>query len=219
GLQTTERDRPEGQKLESTPAPRVEVQVEADPGITSSRQILVGAITLSGLQALEPAHFASVIEPRLGQVLDDSALRALTGAIAQQAQLRGYAFATALIEVQRLSHGILTVRVDEGRIDEIRIEGVDHPAVRDTLGPLVSGAPARLAEVERRLLIAEDIDGVRIRNTRYIREDARGILLVEVEKDPASAWVTISNQGTRPVGPVQLRIDADLNSLLASDDS
>src|SRR5690606_375591 len=114
---------------------------------------------------------------------------------------------------------ILTVRVDEGRIDEIRIEGVDHPAVRDTLGPLVSGAPARLAEVERRLLIAEDIDGVRIRNTRYIREDARGILLVEVEKDPASAWVTISNQGTRPVVPVQLRIDADLNSLLASDDS
>src|SRR5690606_24109255 len=28
-----------------------------------------------------------------------------------------------------------------------------------------------------------------------------------------------SNQGTRPVGPTQLRIDADINGLLASDDS
>lgn len=218
-VQGAERPHEETPRPEHSSAPRVDIQAGVDPTSASGREILVGAIALSGLQALEPADFAEVIEPRLGQVLDDAALRALTGAIAQQAQSHGFAFATALIEPQRLSSGILTVHVDEGRIDEIRIEGAEHPSVRAALAPLASGAPARLAEVERRLLLAEDIDGVHIRNSRYVREGDRGILLVEVVSDPFTARAVVSNQGTRPVGPVQLRIDADVNGLLAADDS
>src|SRR5690606_8341121 len=187
-----------------------------DPG---GHDVRVGAIALTGLEALQPADFAEIIEPRLGQPLDDAALRALTGAIAQQARARGFAFASAAVEPQLLSLGVLKVRVDEGRIDEIRLEGEDLDSVRAALAPLTNGAPARLAEVERRLLIAQDIDGVHIRNSRYIREHGRGVLVVEVETDPVSARATLSNQGTRPVGPTQLRIDADINGLLASDDS
>jgi hemolysin activation/secretion protein len=217
-LQAPERSQAEAQVPERPP-PRVDVQLETAATPSEGREILVGAITLSGLQALQPADFAGVIEPRLGQVLDDDALRALTGAITQQAQARGFAFATAVIEPQTLANGVLTVTVNEGRIDEVRVEGADLASVHAALAPLVTGAPARLADVERRLLIAEDIDGVDVRSSRYVREGDRGVLVVEVAKDPFSATVTLSNQGTRPVGPEQVRIDAEVNGLLASDDS
>lgn len=200
-------------------SPSVDVEVAPEPTDPGGHDVRVGAIALTGLEALQPADFAEIIEPRLGQPLDDAALRALTGAIAQQARARGFAFASAAVEPQLLSLGVLKVRVDEGRIDEIRLEGEDLDSVRAALAPLTNGAPARLAEVERRLLIAQDIDGVHIRNSRYIREHGRGVLVVEVETDPVSARATLSNQGTRPVGPTQLRIDADINGLLASDDS
>lgn len=218
-VQGVERPQPEVQTPERSSAPHVDIRSETGTSPVNDRQVLVGAITLSGLQALEPADFAEIIEPRLGQMLDDAALRALTGAIAQQAQSRGFAFATALIEPQRVSQGVLTVHVDEGRIDEIRIEGDNHPSVRAALAPLASGAPARLAQVERRLLLAEDIDGVRITSSRYFREGDKGILLVGIALDSFSATVVASNHGTRPVGPAQVRIDADINGLMASDDT
>src|SRR5690606_8119426 len=164
GAQTA-LDRVQGNELPRTELPdsgqarsrAAEVQVDAPANPAGAGQeILVGAITFAGLQHLAPADFANVISPRLGQLLDDSALHALTGAVVQQAQVRGYAFAAAWIEPQQIPNGVLTIHVDEGRIDEIRYLGDDHPAVRAALAPLVSGRPALLAEVERRLLLAED---------------------------------------------------------------
>lgn len=227
GAQTA-LDRVQGNELPRTELPdsgqarsrAAEVQVDAPANPAGAGQeILVGAITFAGLQHLAPADFANVISPRLGQLLDDSALHALTGAVVQQAQVRGYAFATAWIEPQQIPNGVLTIHVDEGRIDEIRYLGDDHPAVRTALAPLVSGRPALLAEVEHRLLLAEDIDGAHISDSRYVRERDRGILVITVERDRAAARVVLANEGTKPVGPVQLRIEADINGLLASDDT
>lgn len=213
------RAQAETEPAERSDPPPVEIQTQPAESRSNGPEILVGAIVLTGLEALEPADFAGVISSRLGQTIDDAGLRALAGAIAQEAQSRGFAFATARIEPQRLSNGILTIRVDEGRIDEVRLAGADEPAVRAALAPLINGAPARLADVERRLLIAGDIGGIHIRNSRYIREEGRGVLLVELTKDRFIGRAALSNEGTKPLGPAQVRIEADVNGLLAHDDS
>ena len=217
-VQRGERSPVEDRTVPPSAQPGVEVQVEQPESVPGGREVLVGAVVLAGLEVLQPADFAEVITPRLGQVLDEAGLRELTGAVAAEARSRGFPFATASIEPQRLTSGVLTVHVDEGRIDELRFDGPATPAVRAALAPLVSGAPARLSDVEHRLLIAGDIDGARIRNSRYIREQGRGILLIELSRDPAVVRAALSNEGTKPLGPVQLRIDADVNGLLADDD-
>lgn len=186
---------------------------------TGAAPLLVGAVAIEGLVALTPADFAPVIAPRIGSLLGPAELAALASAIAAQAQARGYPFASAWIEPQRIANGVLRVRIDEGRIDEIRVQGGDHPAVRRALQPLANGAPARLQDVERRLLIAGDIDGVRITASRFVREGNRGILLVSVTQDRVTARASLSNEGTKPLGPEQLRVDVDLNAIFASDDS
>ena len=207
---------------DTAPPPRTTIPIEVEPVRTAESgggSVLVGAVTLSGLQAMTPADFADTIVERVGHTLDSIQLAGLASEIAARARDRGYAFATAWIESQRLANGVLVVHVDEGRIDEIRFDGPEQSAVRRALAPLISGKPARVEEVERRLLIAGDIDGVRIRSSRFLREKDRGILLVRVTQDHVSARAEISNDGTRPIGPEELHIDVDFNGLLAADDA
>lgn len=205
---------------ESKPRPRVDVTTPA-PATASAETggIFVGAITVSGLQALVPADFADIIAERIGRTLTSDDLAALANAISERMRARGFPLGTARIEAQRLTNGVLVVRADEGRIDEIRIDGASLEAVREALAPLQNARPVRLRDIERRLLIAGDIDGVQVQSSRFFREGDRGILLVKVTHDRVAAWSNLSNQGTRPVGPEQARLQVNVHGVLASDDS
>ncbi|MEZ0243153.1 MAG: ShlB/FhaC/HecB family hemolysin secretion/activation protein [Sphingomonas sp.] len=201
-----------------TPIP-IEVDAPSGGGPGGEGTVLVGAVTLIGLKALTPADFADIIVARVGQTLGPAELAALATAIAGRARARGYLFASAWIEPQRVSNGVLVVHVDEGRIDEIRFDGPVHPSVLRTLAPLADGRPARIEDVERRLLIAGDIDGVRISGSRFVRENGKGVLIVRVTQDNVAVRLQLSNDGTRPLGPAQARIDVDFNAVLFSDDA
>jgi hemolysin activation/secretion protein len=205
---------------EPTPAPDSPVlNVEASTARAApSTGLQIGAVRFDGLQALTPADFADVIEPFLGRSASPSDLADLAEKIAARARARGYVFATAGIEPQRLVVGVLTVTVDEGQVDEVRIDGPDHPAIRAALAPLTTGRPATLAEVERRLLIAGDIDGVWVRSARYVREGRRGVLIVKPEVTRTAGRLAISNDNVSAIGPEMAYARFDLRQLAASDD-
>lgn len=212
----------EDRALEKTEAPRPapRIEVETAPAVAeSTRAILVGAVVLRGLQTLAPGDFADILATRVGRTLSPAELTDLANAIAERARARGLVFASASIGAQQLRNGVLTVDVDEGRLDEIRFDGPEQPAVRAALEPLANGAPVRIGELERRVLIAGDIDGVRIRGSRFLREKGKGVLLVKVTTDHVVGRATLANEGTKPLGPEQLTLQVDFNALLASDDS
>ena len=129
-IQPSVRPPEETQAAPPASQPQVDVRIEQEETPSGGPAVMVGAIVLNGLEALEPADFADVISSRLGQTIDEAGLRALAAAVAQEAHVRGFAFATARIAPQRVSNGVLAIEVDEGRIDEVRLEGADEPAVR-----------------------------------------------------------------------------------------
>ena len=219
GLITGERPTPRDRDAERRTAPTVEVERATTAASAQAGQsIQVGAITLSGLERLTPADFTDILTNSIGRRFSPRALYGLTNAIANRMRARGYVFATAAISPQRMTAGVLVVTVDEGRIDEVRFDGPVSQAVKDDLTPLAGAGPVTKGEVERRLLLAGDNSGTRVRSSKFFREGQRGILLVSVAHDPASVRVALTNQGTRTIGPVQLRIDADLNGLIDSHD-
>ncbi|UYY59176.1 ShlB/FhaC/HecB family hemolysin secretion/activation protein [Sphingomonas sp. S2-65] len=208
---------PDEATAQAKPA-RIDVDARPAPA-TPTRAVRVGAIVLHGLHSLTPSDFADILATRVAQTLPPQALSELTSAIAARARDRGLVFASAWIGPQQLRNGVLTVEVDEGRIDEIRFDGPEQPAVRAALAPLADGKPVRMDALERRLLIAGDIDGVRIRNSRYLREGQKGVLLVKLTVERVAGRVTLANDGTKPIGPEQVTLQADFFGLLAQDDS
>ncbi|MGN6819866.1 MAG: ShlB/FhaC/HecB family hemolysin secretion/activation protein [Sphingomonas sp.] len=181
--------------------------------------ITVGAISLNGLAVLSLDQFTDIMGDYIGRSLSPADLAALANRVAQRARDRGYVFAAARIAPQKLAAGILVVEVDEGRIDRIDVQGSDNKAVRAALDPLANGQPVSMDDLERRLLIAGDIDGIRIKQTRYVRDGEQRVLVVTVVQNRATARVAIRNDGTRPIGPVQIHIEGMVSQLLASDDS
>jgi hemolysin activation/secretion protein len=178
----------------------------------------VGAIVIDGLVALRQADFAAVVEPFAGRPLGRAELGSLTDAIAARAREEGYVLATAWIPEQTLIGGMLRVRIDEGRIDAVRVEGSDDPVIARQLQRLVDGRPVTLAVLQREVLLADDLPGVWIRSTRFEREGERRILVVDARRSDFGGSIAASTDGTKPLGPIRARIDLDANGLISPRD-
>jgi hemolysin activation/secretion protein len=203
----------------AAPMVRIEVQpVLGTPQSDDGATLDVGAIVIDGLTVLDRATFADVVEPFAGRPLTRGELTRLTDAIAARARAEGYLLATAWIPEQRLTGGMLRVRVDEGTIDAVRVEGSQDPAIRRQLETLVNGQPLTLAALQRAVLLADDLPGVWISGTRFERDGLRRVLVVDAGRSDAGGSVLVATDGTKPLGPVRARIDLDANGLISPRD-
>jgi len=180
---------------------------------------VVRAITVTGAEPLRPEIFAPAIADHVGRALDRAALSRLAGAVAEAARSAGYPFATAAIAPQTLQNGILRVGVDLGRIDATRVIGARNEAADRILAAnLATGRPVRRKDLERALMLVGDLPGVRVKDSRFARQDGFGILLVTVEEDRAFAYAQIDNRGSEEVGPARSTLIASLRHLAGAGD-
>ena len=216
-VQQVERERP---LAEVDAAIRIEVQPVLDQpvGPASTATLAVGSVVIDGLEALSRRDFAAAIEPFAGRNLDRTELRQLTDSVAEAARQRGYILATAWIPEQALVGGMLRVRVDEGAIDDVRVEGSDDPAIRAQLQRLIGRGPITLDALQREVLLADDLPGVWIRGTRFENDGQRRVLVVDARRQDFSGSALVTTDGTRPVGPVRARIDLNANGLISPRD-
>jgi len=75
-----------------------------------------------------------------------------------------------------------------------------------------------LAALQREVLLADDLPGVWSRTTRFERDGAARVLVVEAERHEAGGSLTLATDGTKPLGPVRARIDIDANGLISPRD-
>src|SRR5690606_20332695 len=85
----------------------------------------------------------------------------------------GYALSIAVLPAQRIEGGVVTIAVVEGFIDEIHFtgdalvdeHGVDSRYIRGYAERLRASRPLRTADLERYLLLINDLPGVTARAT------------------------------------------------------
>ena len=198
--------------------PEITGDVERGDGVTPGLTFIVGAILVEGSSVLTPQAFAAAIEPYLGRELGPDELRGLARDVAGVARAAGYGLATAWIPPQNVVNGILRVRVDEGRIDAVEVEGPAQALVEARLAPLADGRPVTTAELERRLRIAGDLPGVTVGQARLLRRGGRSILAVSTGYERTRGHIWLDNWGTADVGPFRLRAALDFNGLVAAGD-
>lgn len=180
--------------------------------------IVVGAIRVEGATALPPSAFAAVIESFVGRMLSGHELALLASEVANVARASGFGLATAWIPQQRIDNGVLRIILDEGRIDGIEVIGTGAEAIRPYLASLAGTQPVATAALERQLVLASDIPGIRMGKPRLERRNGRNILTVRAVRDRVRGYASIDNWGSSTVGPVRARITADINGVFAQDD-
>jgi hemolysin activation/secretion protein len=175
-------------------------------------------IVVEGAPDLPETLFAGPLASFAGHRLSPVDLQDLLATISGVARAHGYLFARSSLPPQTLADGVLRVRLDEGRLDEIRLTGAQVVAVRRVLAPLLGHAPTR-GEVERRLALAGELPGIVLGQAEYRQEGDRGVLVVPVKRDRWTAAGLVDNRGFHELGPVRAQASVTLNGVASERDA
>ena len=119
----------------------------------------------------------------------------------------GYILSQVIVPPQSLAGGVLTLRVVEGYIAEVHVEG--DPALHDTLTKIgekiKASRPLRESDLERYLLLANDLPGIRLRSILSpSRTPGAADLTLIAHVRKVDGYVSLDNYGSKYLGPGEL---------------
>jgi hemolysin activation/secretion protein len=184
----------------------------------------LAAVRIEGDSPLSAEAIAAAYRDRLGQPVSQAGLVAIAGAVSALHREAGFHLTRAIVPPQDIKGGTVRIRIIPGTIAELAVRGdeADRFGARALLAAITAESPARLATLERQLLLLNDRPGVRVKDTT-LEEIGTGSgrfrLTVILESWSVFVSAGFDNGGSDAVGPWQAYFGAALNSLLIPGDT
>ncbi|WP_439815241.1 ShlB/FhaC/HecB family hemolysin secretion/activation protein [Zavarzinia sp. CC-PAN008] len=183
-------------------------------------RFVLGGLVLDGVTAIPQEDLQALWAGDLGKEIVLSRVFQIAGEVQALYRGRGFILTRALVPEQRAEGGIFRIRVIEGFVETVSIEG-DIGPVRDlverTMANVREERPVRLETLERYLLLVNDIPGIFATSTLRPSQTAQGgsELVVDVTHIPFAGYASVSNRGSRFTGPWGAAASAEIDSLTA----
>jgi hemolysin activation/secretion protein len=206
------------------PPPRTPALEQKTKAVSAVPLFKLKSVRITGETVFSADALRKAYADYLGRTVSQADIEAIASAVGDIYRQAGYHLTRAIVPVQDVRGGKLIVRVIEGAIVDIKVEGDEGNTfgVRNMLRDLVLEHPSKLASVERKLLIVNDTPGVKIVDTA-VEEigEATGKfrLSVKVQTWRNYASIGLDNSGTHAVGPWQAYSSIFGNSYLLPGDS
>ncbi len=133
----------------------------------------------------------------------------------------GYILSKAIVPPQKIENGVVRIDIIEGYIDKVMVKGkVRGP--RKLLNAyrkgILASKPLQARDLERYLLLMDDLPGVTAKSILTPSEDRPGAtdLTIILENKPFDANAGFDNRGTEFNGPIQIYGGANANSLFGA---
>jgi hemolysin activation/secretion protein len=201
--------------LPEVPMPRGEV-----PESFKSVKVALREVRIDGTSLLLP-QAQGLASGYTGRQVTGVEIFELARAMTAMYRNAGYLLTVVVVPPQDLSGGRLTLRVVEGYIADVRVEG--DPAVASDLAALgeriKASRPLHADDLERYLLLANDLPGVRVRAVLAPSKTvgAADLTLVATVKR-FDAYASLDNYGSKYLGPGQFTVGLGANQLLGVND-
>ncbi len=195
-----------------TPAPTQQPPTPARPTPSESQTIQVQKIEVIGSTIFGSGELNPIVQPAEGKSLTLEQLREVADKITQLYLDQGYITSRAILVDQAITNGIVQIRVIEGSLEEIKVEGTrrlnaNYVRSRVQLG---AGTPLNTAKLEDqlRLLRADPLFENVEASLRAGSRVGQSILIVRViEADPFEGSVGIDNYSPPSVGSERLGLN------------
>ncbi len=194
---------------------------DAPDSETQTGRFVLTAVNITGASVFPAEDFAPLYDDYLARYVSVADVATLVEAITAKYRNAGYFLSRAVAPAQEAAGGVLTVRVIEGYVDEVEITGVRSPEIQRRLEKLTGARPLRIAQLERSLLLIEDLAGVTVLSSKIepkATDLARHKLIVELSQDRFDASIYLDNRGTEDAGVLQSYFSGSVNSVLQSGD-
>lgn len=173
---------------------------------------IVGAVTL-------PAErFRPLYQKLIGTDVTLSDILDVADRIEDEYRHAGYPLTRAYVPPQHVNDGIFTIKIVEGYVASVSVEGGTGGArdrIKNYLQPVIGEKPLRLTTLERALLLANDLPGVTATGVLRPSPDTPGAseLAVTISGDQVTGGLAVDNRGSRLTGIWTVTGDAEVNSL------
>lgn len=166
-------------------------------------------LRIEGNSVYDGASLAALWQDKLGKPVTLADLYAIRDAITARYRNDGYVLSQAVVPAQRIRDGVVRLQVVEGYVSEVVIQGeaTDRLGLLRRMGEKIKASrPLRMTEMERYVLLADDLPGVAVKTVLEASPDTPGAsrLTLTLERTPFDGYLTLDNRGTRSVGPMQL---------------
>ncbi len=179
-------------------------------------------VVVEGSTVYGQGDFDQVIAEFKGKDVSFSDLSRIANNMTRQYREDGYIFSRVILPPQKIQNGVVRVQAVEGRVENVEVTG-DYKdrggLIRSMANKIHSDGPTNTRDIERYLLLIDDLPGITARSfVKPSQTQGAGDLVIVVEQDPFEASVTLDNRGTRFVGPWRAEGVAAFNSLFGIHD-
>lgn len=200
--------------------PGVEVSETAPsraPAGADKVKFLLNGLQIEGVTAYPAEVIESYYVDLLGAEVSLAAVYDVAAKIQLHYRQDDYFLSRVILPAQKAQNGQLRIRVFEGYISDILIEGEIGPVerrVKAYLGNLPQLRPLKLKTLERYLLLSRDIPGVYVDGVLRPSPDHLGAaqLVATVKRKPFDAMVIVDNIGSTFTGEWELAGSVSSNS-------
>jgi len=191
------------------------------PEAVKAIRVTLREIQVDGATVFTPAQLRAQTDGYLNREISGADIFGLAQALTAYYRNAGYFLSLVIVPPQTLTDGRLTLRVIEGYVHEVFLEGDER--VRKELAAIgeeiKSIRPLRAEVLERYLLIANEFPGVQLRSVLTPSDvpGAADLTLIAKIKN-VEGFASIDNYGTRYLGPNQAMVGVSANQLLGVND-
>lgn len=209
-------------RLQPAPVPRPSPDVVAPevpgavpPAAAEQIRFQLTRVLVEGATVYSEAELAPLYADALGKVVSLAVIYRIADSITAKYRSDGYVLSRAVVPAQRIDDGVVRIRVVEGFVSGIVIQGRDNPTIRGYAEAITRSRPLTAAALERYLLLINDLPGLRARG---VLTPAAGVLggsdlTIITAYKATEATVDSDNRGSEYVGSLQAFAGAALNDV------
>lgn len=211
--------------LIAPPTPAAKVVPDAAPPMLArdagDGRVMVRGFAIEGAGAFPQATLQALVAPYAGRELTFNELTQAAAAVSAYYRANGYFLASAYLPAQDLAGGVVTLRILEGRVSDLRVVPdasvrLKPAAQRRYLDALVkTGRPVAEDNLERALLLTQDLPGMKA-NASLGPGAGLGDTAIDValsEGPLFSGNLGLDNSSNRYTGRTRLTAGLNLNDL------
>lgn len=221
-----------GQLLQQVPQPSLQpppsnlgltIEQPKEAPADNTKTFPVQKIEITGNTEIPTETLRAVVAPSEGKNLTLADLNALADRISDVYHEHGFPLATAYVPAQKVENGVVRIDVAEARYGAITVDNQSSVATRpinSTLAALQSGQPVSEFQLERTLLLMQDIPGAEVNSTlRPGQQVGTSDLLVDVKpQQRVTGDAGVDNFGDPYSGRVRGSGNLNINGLFNQGD-
>jgi hemolysin activation/secretion protein len=198
----------------AAPEPVLPQPREGAPPPESERvRLTLDRIAIEGSTVYSEAALEAMAAPFLGHEIALADLFRLAEAISARYRADGYILSRVVVPAQRIGRSA-TLSVVEGAVTRVTVVGPGAATARPILERIRRSTPLHAGDLERYLLLANDLPGMTARGVLSPSPDTPGgsDLLVTLEEKLVDLGAGADNRGTKFIGPAQFYLSGALNN-------